>query len=263
MPYRASQNQVVLQDLSEVDEDILFIEWQKNQNHAAGNALVRKYMPLVQMIVEKMARTVPRSVEKDELRSLALTGLYEALTKYDPKRNLKFTTYASFRIRGAILDGLRKEDWLPRKTREKVRKLEQTIAAMEQKFMRSPTPDEIARAAGIPVEEVQSLLDEVYFSNILSIDDNKQDDDEQEGKGYTLRDDSVKGPEEEIVFSETVQELAENIKQLNEKEQLVLSLIYQEELTLTEIGQIMDLSTSRISQIHSKAVKKLRAMMNE
>lgn len=129
--------------------------------------------------------------------------------------------------------------------------------------MRSPTPDEIARAAGIPVEEVQSLLDEVYFSNILSIDDNKQDDDEQEGKGYTLRDDSVKGPEEEIVFSETVQELAENIKQLNEKEQLVLSLIYQEELTLTEIGQIMDLSTSRISQIHSKAVKKLRAMMNE
>lgn len=262
MSYRVSEKHVS-KERDTLDEKQLFIEWQTKQNHEAGNALVRKYMPLVQKIVEKMARTVPRSVEKEELQSLALTGLYEALEKYDINRDLKFATYASFRIRGAILDGLRKEDWLPRKTRERVRRLEETIATMEQKYSRSLTVEEVARVAGMKVEEVQTLMDEMYFANILSIDDHLPDEEDRDGKGFTIRDDKVKNPEEELLFSETVRELAENIKQLNEKEQLVLSFIYKEELTLTEIGHIMNLSTSRISQIHTKAVKKLRDMMTE
>lgn len=261
MLYHSEQNQI-LDRYETLDEKQLFIEWQTKQNHEAGNALVRKYMPLVQKIVDKMARTVPRSVEREELLSLALTGLYEALEKYDIDRDLKFATYASFRIRGAILDGLRKEDWLPRKTRERVRRLEETIARMEQKFSRSLTPEEVARETGMNVEEVQTLMDEMYFANILSLNEHQPDEEDGEGKGFSIRDDKVKDPEEELLFSETVKELAEKIKLLNEKEQLVLSFIYKEELTLTEIGHIMNLSTSRISQIHTKAVKKLRNMMN-
>ena len=243
------------------DEDrVLFQKWFAYRDEEAGNRLIEKYKPLVFIIVEKLRRTLPKTVNREELISLGLIGLYEALEKFEPERKLKFETYASFRIRGAILDGLRKEDWLPRKTREKAKQLEMLVADLEQKFMRNVTVDEIARESGIPRDEISELLEAGVSSHLLSIDTSPADGEEEPGS-YSLKDSGVKTPEEEVLNEERIRELAEAIQKLSKKEQLVLDLIYREELTLTEIGQMLELSTSRISQIHSKAVKKLRHLL--
>ncbi|WP_420842589.1 FliA/WhiG family RNA polymerase sigma factor [Fervidibacillus halotolerans] len=243
-----------------MDDQRLFKNWLEKRDEYSANLLVKKYVPLVNIIVDKIQRTLPKSVSKDELFSLGLFGLYEALEKYDPERQLKFETYASFRIRGSILDGLRKEDWLPRKTREKTKKIEHIVASLEQKFLRNVTVQEVAKEAGLSEKEVSELLEDSYFANVLSIDDHNQDH-EEEMPSYVIRDEQMKTPEEELIYSENVQELANAITKLSKKEQYVLSLLYQEELTFTEIGQILNLSTSRISQIHRKAISKLKHLL--
>ncbi|GER69022.1 RNA polymerase sigma-D factor [Weizmannia acidilactici] len=233
--------------------------WVRCRDPKAGDALVKKYMPLVSYHVQRIAAGLPRNVSKDDLKSLGMFGLLDSLNKFDPSRELKFDTYASFRIRGAILDGLRKEDWLSRGTREKAKKIESTIEKLEQKYMRPVSPKEIASELGMKEEEVYTTMNEQFFANVLSIEEIGTDYEEGEtASPFGLKDQNANQPEAELVKKETVKELAEVIRTLSEKEQLVLSLFYHEECTLTEIGEILGLSTSRISQIHSKAIYKLR-----
>lgn len=245
---------------AENNEEKLFHRWINEQDEAAGNELVKKYIPLVNIIVEKIYKKLPTSVQKEELVSLGYIGLYEALKKFNPNLNLKFETYASFRIRGSILDGLRKEDWLPRTKRERTKKIETIIRSLEQKYLRKVTPEEIAKEAGITIDEVNTLLDENYYANVLSIDDKFQRNNDNEGS-FDIHDVKSETPEERVIHTERIQELAASIKQLTEKEQLILSLHYTEGMTFTEIGQILDLSTSRISQLHSRTLKKLRTYL--
>lgn len=188
-------------------------------------------------------------------------GLFDALERFDTKRDLKFDTYASFRIRGAILDGLRKEDWLPRSARDKAKKIESAIEKLEQRYMRNLSPNEIAAELNIPEDEVYAALNGNFFANVLSMDENPQEQDDKERTNFYIKDEKADLPEEHVLREELYVELAKVIETLNEKEQLVLQLFYKEELTLTEIGQVMSLSTSRISQIHSKAIYKLRNSM--
>lgn len=237
--------------------------WSEKRDADAGNTLIKKYMPLVSFHVQRISVGLPRSVSKEELNSLGLMGLYDALKKFDPKRDLKFDTYASFRIRGSIIDGLRKEDWLSRGTREKSKKIEAVIEKLEQQKMRNITVEEIASELDLTPEEVYTTMNEHFFANVLSIDEQLNDQDEKEGPTYAIRDDKTAIPEEKIIKDELIKEMAEMIEQLNEKEQLVISLFYKEELTLTEIGQVMNLSTSRISQIHSKAIYRLRQSLEK
>jgi RNA polymerase sigma factor FliA len=237
--------------------------WVYSRDPQAGDELVQKYMPLVHYHVQRVSASLPKSVSKKELVSFGLMGLYDALEKFDPSRDLKFDTYASFRIRGAILDGLRKEDWLPRSTREKAKKIEATIERLEQKYMRTVTAKEVADELGMTEEEVYIVINEGFFANVLSLDEYSKDDDENEHMPFTIRDENAITPEERLLKQELKSQLAEVIKQLSEKEQLVISLFYKEELTLTEIGQIMGLSTSRISQIHSKAIFKMRKILEQ
>ncbi|MCU9612080.1 FliA/WhiG family RNA polymerase sigma factor [Caldibacillus lycopersici] len=263
MPYITSDEKTRRKnDLTKAEELSLFEQWKNERNDDAANMLVEKYMSLVHIITEKIYKTLPNSIAKEELKSLALVGLYESIDKFDPSRDLKFETYASFRIRGAILDGLRKEDWMPRKTREKAKKLEGTISRLEQKYLRNVTPAEIAAEMGISEEEVYALLDETFYSNILSMDETL-DQGESDSQSFVIKDEKIRNPEEELIHSEKIQELAEVISNLSKNEQLVLSLFYKEELTFTEIGQIMERSTSRISQIHSKALATLRSLLKE
>lgn len=240
------------------EEQMIWEKWIAKRDSDAGNLLVKKYMPLVSYHVQRVAVGLPRNVSRDDIHSLGLMGLYDALEKFDPSRDLKFDTYASFRIRGAIIDGLRKEDWLSRSTREKAKKIEAVIGKLEQKYMRNITAKDIAVELNLTEEEVQTTMNEHFFASILSIDENLNDSEEREGQSFAIKDPKAEIPEDKIVKDELIKEMAEMITELNEKEQLVLSLFYQEELTLTEIGQVMDLSTSRISQIHSKAIFKLR-----
>lgn len=243
------------------DETLYWDKWISERDPEAGDMLVKKYTPLVSYHVQRIYGGLPKNVPRDELVSLGMAGLFDALNKFDPKRDLKFDTYASFRVRGSIIDGLRKEDWLPRSAREKAKKLEIQIDELEQRLKRHATPEEIAEYAGVPVEEIHHTVQEHFFSSVLSIDEQLLDQDDEK-KTISIRDDETKTPEQTIVWQELLSELTGQIKQLNEKEQIVLGLFYSEELTLTEIGEVMGLSTSRISQIHSKALLKLRKLLS-
>ncbi|MBS4194008.1 FliA/WhiG family RNA polymerase sigma factor [Bacillus sp. FJAT-49870] len=234
--------------------------WTHSRDAEAGDMLVEKYMPLVSYHVQRISVGLPRNVSREELKSLGLLGLLDALNKYDISRDLKFDTYASFRIRGAIIDGLRKEDWLPRSTREKVKKIEAATQMLEQKLMRHASIEEIASESGFTEDEVYRTLNEHFFASVLSMDEQIYDQDD-ESQSHNIKDDETLTPEEQLVKSEWLKDLEEALLNLNEKEQLVLSLFYKEELTFTEIGEILQLSTSRISQIHSKAIVKLKGVL--
>ena len=168
-----------------------------------------------------------------------------------------------FESRGAILDGLRKEDWLPRGTREKAKKIEAVTEKLQQEYMRHVTEEEIASELKISVEEVYTTTNEHFFANLLSIDEQSSYSDEKNGHPFFIKDNKVELPDEKLVKQEIVKELTELISRLSDKEQLVISLFYKEEMTLTEIGQIMGLSTSRISQIHSKCIYKLKGLIEK
>lgn len=215
--------------------------------------------------VERIASSLPTSVSKDDLMSLGLLGLYDALHKFEPERDLKFDTYASFRIRGSIIDGLRKEDWLPRSLREKSKKIELVAQQLEQRLFRTPTAAEIAKEIDADVSEVESLLKDQLHSHVLSLESKPQDDtqDHQDGMANYIQDQSIDQPDEYLVKMELAEELAESIKQLTKNEQLVISLLYDKELTMTEIGEVLGLTTSRISQIHKQAIVKLRKILGK
>ncbi len=249
------------QQPSVTDEQKHWEKWIKTKDTHAGDMLVKKYMPLVSYHVQRISVGLPKSVSKDDLKSLGLMGLLDALQKFDPSRDLKFDTYASFRVRGAILDGLRKEDWLPRSTREKAKKIEAKIKELEQKLLRHVSSEEVARELNLPEEEVCNTMNEHFFSNVLSIDEQLTDDDNEQ-HSFSIKDEDIDTPEQTLLKNESIQELTQTIQSLSEKEQVVLSLFYKEELTLTEIGEVMSLSTSRISQIHSKAIFKLRNLLS-
>ena len=242
-------------------EQLYWKNWIDCRDPQAGDILVKKYMPLVSYHVQRISATLPKSVSRDDIKSLGMMGLFDALERFDPNRDLKFDTYASFRIRGAIYDGLRKEDWLPRSAREKAKKIEAAAEKLEQQLMRNATAAEIADMVGMSEDEVCHSLNENFFANVLSMDENPQEQEDKEGGSFHIKDDKAVLPDEHLEKQEQYSELAAMIETLNEKEQLVLQLFYKEELTLTEIGQVMSLSTSRISQIHSKAIFRLRTVM--
>lgn len=248
---------------STMEEHIYWQKWIDCRDREAGDVLVKRYMPLVSYHVQRISVGLPSNVCRNELQSLGMMGLLDALNKFDPSRDLKFDTYASFRVRGAIIDGLRKEDWLPRSTREKAKRLEETIDRLEQHYLRNVSAKEVAQELQIDESEVYQIMNEDFYANVLSIDEHPRDPEESGLKSFVLRDDKMETPEEKIMKKELLTELADVITKLNKNEQLVVSLFYKEELTLTEIGHLLGLSTSRISQIHSKALYKLKQILEK
>ncbi|MFC4023127.1 FliA/WhiG family RNA polymerase sigma factor [Oceanobacillus longus] len=246
-------------------EQELWNDWIANKSGEAANELISNYMYLVNFHTERISSHLPSNVSRDDIKSFGLLGLYDALKKFDPSRDLKFDTYASFRIKGSIIDGLRKEDWLPRSIREKTKKVEQAAESFEQMNHRAATAGEIALITGMTAEEVETTVKDSLFGNILSIEEkpNGSKNELKEGIGYSIPDDSAVFPDRNILQNEIKGELIEGIKSLNEKEQLVISLFYNEELTFTEIGQIIGLTTSRISQIHKRSLFKLRKSLSK
>ncbi|PKR78645.1 FliA/WhiG family RNA polymerase sigma factor [Halalkalibacillus sediminis] len=240
-------------------------EWQESNDQEAGNKLVQHYMPLVDYQVSRISAHLPKNVDRQDVKSMAFMGLVDALEKFDTNRELKFDTYASFRIKGAIIDGLRKEDWLPRSIRDKSKLIEHKYEEMEQKLGRAPTVPEIAKEANMNEEEVSEIMKDTLFANLLSIEEksNDSEDDQRDSLRNSIPDEKEETPHQLMEKKENITELVKMIEKLNEKEQLVLSLFYKEELTLTEIGEVMQLSTSRISQIHSRSIAKLKGFLNE
>lgn len=227
--------------------------------------LLDKYVPLVRNVATRMAMGFPRSVELSDLISTGVIGLIEAFRNFDPDRGVKFETYAVPRIRGAILDDLRALDWVPRSTRAKSREIDRALAELENRLGRLPENQEIATHMNITMHELHLALDDVSCTHMLSLDEviYREDDNRQVPRIETVIDRDTLSILGEIERKELRAFLVVAMEKLTQQEKLVIALYYYEELTLKEIGEVMSISESRVSQIHTKAVLKLRGMVRE
>lgn len=229
----------------------------------AREQLLEEYIPLVKYVAGRLAMNLPSSVDVGDLESFGFFGLLDALEKYDAARNTKFETYATTRIRGAIIDGLRSLDWVPRSTRSKARLVESQIYELTNDLGRTPTNEEVAAALGLGLEEYYGILSELKGANLFSLDEAAASDQTADNlKILDLVVDQALLPDQQVVEQESVEELAAAIEELPEREQLVLALYYHEDLTLKEIGHVLQVSESRVSQIHTKAIMTLRKRLS-
>ena len=245
-------------------ETIAHIElWERldeHQDQEARRDLVELYARVVKYVAGRMSIGLPHYVDHKDLISAGLLGLIQAIDNYDYRRGNKFETYAIPRIRGAILDELRSQDWFPRSLRRKARQLEDAFIRLEARHGRTPTDEEIALELGVSRAELAQMMDEVAVATIVSLDADSSDDD---SGGSNLGDyiPDTRTPDAETCVSEEEMRglISGSLGELTDKEQLVLVLYYYEELTLKEIGEILDVTESRVCQIHTKAILRLRA----
>lgn len=206
------------------------------------------YLPLVKSVAFRLFSNLPSHVDFDDLIGYGVLGLMEAIRSFNPQKNVKFSTFAFYRIRGAILDGLRAQDWLPRPLRHKIKSLESTTNDLKNKLGREPHDYEVAEHLKVPVEQVRTILFESHQSKIISLEEQLQD------IAVGLEEKNTK----EIEEKDVAEVLAESINSLEEKERLAVTLYYYEGMNLKEIGKVLGLSESRISQLLSKVMVLLR-----
>jgi len=235
----------------------LWVRWKEHDELEAKQKLIETYLPLVEYVSGRMAVGLPKNVAREDLQSFGVMGLIDAVDKFDYERGLQFETYASWRIRGAIIDGLRQGDWVPRSVREKAKKIEDAYQKLEQQHLRSVTDSEMSDYLGVSEQEFQHMLQELAVTSVCSIDDPIREED-AETRLSLLIDESAKNPEYKVNEFFLKETLARAIDKLTEKERTVVSLFYYEELSLSEIAEVMNLSPSRISQLHSKAILRMR-----
>lgn len=233
------------------------------QDKLARTKLIEHYAPLVKYVAGRLAIHMPSNVELEDLESYGVFGLLDAVEKFEPERDIKFETYATTRIRGAIIDGLRSSDWVPRSTRAKARQLEKVVQELTNNLGRSPSDDEVAAALEMPKERYYQVLDEVRGNLLVSLDDvvgGETPDEAVRISDLVVNDDLP--VDHNIIHTESLAELTTAIEELSDRERMVLSLYYHENLTLKEIGHVLGVSESRVSQIHTKAIVTLRAKLN-
>jgi RNA polymerase sigma factor for flagellar operon FliA len=222
------------------------------------------YSPLVKYVAGRMASGLPAHVEEADLISYGLIGLISAIERFDLAREIKFETYAIPRIRGAIIDELRSLDWVPRSVRARAREIERANAKLENQLQRAPTDEEMARELGLSMEEFQEALVQISNSTIAALDEMWTVSDasgDQISLLDTLHDPDAPDPEAIVDASELKDRVADAIARLPEREKLVIALYYYENLTLREIGEVLGVTESRISQLHTKAVLRLRSRL--
>ena len=237
---------------NQMDVTPLWRRFRQSRSIELRNQLAEYYLPLVKVVAGRVAISLPSHVDKDDLLSSGVFGLLDAIERFDPDRKNKFETYAGVRVRGAILDYLREKDWVPVTMRQKIRNYEQTVFELENKLGRPAEDTELAEALGLSVPELQNLESQISVATVIPLDD-------------YLRADIPAGadpdPSVKLEKRELQQTLAAAIERLPDKEKKVVALYYYEELTLKEISLIMNLSEARISQLHTKAVFRMRGYL--
>ncbi|MGL5512100.1 MAG: FliA/WhiG family RNA polymerase sigma factor [Sporomusa sp.] len=231
----------------------LWREYHRDRSIAAREKLIFNYLPLVKLVAGRIAVSLPQHVDKDDLISNGFLGLMEALDRYDVERGVKFETYAVVRIRGAILDSLRAQDWIPAAIRQKARQYEQTVAKLEHEHGRSVSAKEIALAMQTTTSELYMLTKHLNTSTLIPL---------EEFARTETASDNIPNPTQLLEKEEARATLTKSIEKLPEKERLVVSLYYYDELTLKEISLSMKLSEARISQLHTKAIFRLRGALS-
>jgi RNA polymerase sigma factor for flagellar operon FliA len=246
------------------DEKRLWERWKKNGDESARQELIVRHMRVVRYIAGRMAIHVPASVDMDDLVGWGVLGLLDAIEKFDHTHDIKFATYASIRVRGAIIDQIRSLDWAPRSLRMMARKIGAAKEKLRHEQGREPTPEQVAETLGIEAEQVEDVQMQLQTAHVLSLDDYLPAEKGSETRKVDVTtDDDMPTPETVALAHERQELLVEAILALPEQMQKVLNLYYYEELTLKEIGAVLEVSESRVCQIHSAAMKKLRKTVRQ
>ena len=236
----------------DADIDALWQKYRLKKDIDTRNQLAEHYLPLVKIVAGRIAISLPPHIDREDLISSGFFGLIDAIERFEIKRNIKFETYASVRVRGAMIDYLRSKDWIPVTMRQKIRKYEQTVSQLESELGRSATDEELANVLGISIKELQNLERQFNSSTIVPLEEYLKMDNIESVES---------NPAESAEYRELQDTLAKVIDRLPEKERLVVSLYYYEELTLKEISVILKLSEARISQLHTKAIFRMRGYL--
>jgi RNA polymerase sigma factor FliA len=241
----------------------LWMEFARTRDKGIRDRLILTYAPLVKYVAGRLGSGLPAHVDEGDLVSYGLLGLIGAIERYDPSRDIKFETYAIARIKGAIIDELRALDWVPRSVRSRAREIERAIGELEAKTGVAPTDEQIAAKIGISVDELEESLADISRSSIAALDElwSVSGDGDQISLMDTIEDESGPKPEAALDQTEMREALADAIARLPEREKLVITLYYYEELTLREIGEVLGVTESRVSQLHTKAILRLKARL--
>lgn len=243
-----------------VDKEKLWTEYQKNKTPQLREQIIIEYAPLVKLVAGRLSMYLGYNVEYEDLVSYGIFGLIDAIDKFDTKKEVKFETYASLRIRGAILDQIRKMDWIPRTVRQRQKKIDAAIKNVEMKTGKAATDDEIASELGVSEEEYSNWQSQMKVKNLVSLDEfTEQGSEPVADASYTSS--HFAQPEDVVAETELKEVLAKSLELLTEKERKVIELYYYEELTLKEISKVLEVSESRVSQLHTKALAKMRDKM--
>jgi len=245
-------------------EEERWLEYRKTRDPAIRESFIKQYAPLVKYVAGKVAMGMPQNVEFDDLVGFGVFGLIDAIDKYDPEKyNVKFKTYAVTRIRGAIFDELRQIDWVPRSVRQKTREIETAVSSLEAHLGRTASDQEVAKALGMNEDEYLKTMTKISGTSILSLNDVWFSGDEKDRVSIV---DSIESPSvlnpDVIVEKEVIRQVIINtINELPEKEKKILILYYYEDLTLKDIGKVLEVTESRVSQLHTKAISRLRSKL--
>ena len=245
-------------------EEERWLEYRKTRDPAIREAFIKQYAPLVKYVAGKVAMGMPQNVEFDDLVGFGVFGLIDAIDKFDPEKyNVKFKTYAVTRIRGAIFDELRQIDWVPRSVRAKAREIEATVSSLEAQLGRAASDQEIAKALGMNEEDFLKTLQKISGTSLLSLNDVWFSGDEKDRVSIV---DSIESPSSmnpDVIMEKEVmrQVIANTINELPDKEKKILILYYYEDLTLKDIGKVLKVTESRVSQLHTKAIIRLRSKL--
>ena len=247
--------------LTDTDLEVIWRTFKRTRDENLRNTLIEHHMPLVRAIAERVLQTLPKSIDVDDLSSAGTFGLMDAINGFDLSRGIKFKTYCTTRIRGSILDELRSQDWVPRLVRLKAHRLDRAIRQLEGELGRAPNQHEIARALGISLEELQAHEAEANAKTIFSLSEKWDDGDEEKEmeKVEILADRKSVDPVETIQQSDALEMITSS---LTKKERLIVLMYYYEGLTMREIGEIMELTESRVCQIHSNVMMRLKVQLD-
>jgi RNA polymerase sigma factor for flagellar operon FliA len=252
--------------VKEVELRDLWRRYKDDGDKSARERLVVAYSPLVKFVAGRLGAGLPSHVEDADLISYGLMGLIGSIERFEPERGIKFETFAMTRIRGAIIDELRSLDWVPRSVRSRAREIEAAQSKLEHELQRAPTEAELAAKVGLTEEELQTSLLEIANSSVYALDELWTISDSSGDSVSlldTISDPRADDPQEALAGSEIKDALTESIAGLPEREQLVVALYYYENLTLREIGEVLGVTESRVSQLHTKAVMRLKSALQE
>jgi len=244
-------------------EEDLWRQYRKSRDQKIRDYFIRQYAPLVKYVAGKIAMGMPQNVEFDDLVGFGVFGLFDAIEKFDPGKHVKFKTYAVTRIRGAIFDELRTIDWVPRSVRQKAREVEDTVRRLEASMGRAATDEEIASAMAIDLKEFQQIMLRISGTSMLSLHDiwYTGEDNDKISIAESIESPVSLNPDMIVEKDEIRRVIVAAIDELPEKEKKVLVLYYYEDLTLKEIGEVLEVTESRVSQLHTKAIMRLRAKL--